>query len=185
MLSPSLSDYSLNEQHYLFLSRSLNDLERLVEQHRTEQYHIFDRLINAGFMEPRIEQQETRRYLPHQDVHPHFSTSAFFQPRYPSNPQSEQQQEHPDLDDGYYHRQSLNVAIAELGTRENPIYVLDDDEVRGDCSGGHFIVDCTRGYQFDEQARTTGMIRVDPDPAHLRNDESGSFRSGPSHRPRF
>lgn len=168
MLSPSLSGYSLNEQHYLFLSRSLNDLEHLVERHRTEQYHIFDRLIDAGFMEPRIEpRQETRRYPSHHVVHPHSSASAFLQPC-SSSPRSEQQQEHPDPADGYYRRRSLNTAIAELGTRENPIYIPDDDEVRCDCNGGHFIVDCTRGYEFDEQVRTTGTIRVDPDPVHLR-----------------
>ena len=55
MTSPSPSDYSLNEQLYLFLSKSLNDLERLVERHRAEQYLIFDRLIEAGFMEPQIK----------------------------------------------------------------------------------------------------------------------------------
>ena len=160
MLSPSLSDYSLNEQHYLFLSRSLTDLERLVEQHRAEQYLIFDRLIDAGFMEPQIEQrQETRRHLAHQFVSPNSSTSGprIEQHRFYSG--TEEREESANR-----RRQSRNAAIAELGTKDNPIYVLDDDEVRCNCNGheGHFIVDCTRDYQFNEQVRRTGTIRADP-----------------------
>jgi hypothetical protein len=41
----------------------------------------------------------------------------------------------------------------ELGTKENPIYVDDDDEVRCEGCGedGHILWDCTREYQFDEE----------------------------------
>ena len=47
-------------------------------------------------------------------------------------------------------RQSPN-GLTDIGTRENPVYVFGDDEVR--CEGcweeGHFIGDCNREYRFD------------------------------------
>ena len=41
--------------------------------------------------------------------------------------------------------------MTNMGSRRNPIYVLNDDEVR--CEGcweeGHFIGDCNREYRYD------------------------------------
>ena len=69
--------------HYLFLSQSLNDLERQVERHHAEQHFTFDQLTEAGLLSPQIEphirnfrQQETRRYRYHPytgSTHPSFS----------------------------------------------------------------------------------------------------------------
>lgn len=165
MRSPSPSAYSLNEQHYLFLSRSLNDLERLVERHRAEYYLIFDRLIDAGFMEPQIQRQTTRRHYHTTSIHP------------------DQQLEHPNSSNGHHRRRSLNVAIAELGTRENPIYVMDDEDVLCKCTTeGHHIVDCTREHRFDEQVRTTGTEQAIFGRIRAVADTSCS---DPSHNPRF
>lgn len=178
MLSPSYSNYSLNEQHYLFLSRSLNDLERLVERHRAEQYLIFDRLIKAGFMEPQIERQEMRRY--HHLARPISSGSDH---RIEQRQEQETQRyrfhspmstSFPDPSNNrYQYGRSLSTATAEPGTKENPIYVLDDDDVQCEVCNeeGPFIVDCTMEYQSDdceEQVRTTGTTHAGSDVGHLR-----------------
>ena len=168
MLSPSYSNYTMNEQHYLFLSRSLNDLERLVERHRAEQYLIFDQLIEAGFMEPQVEQrQEMQQY--HHTARPN---SPGFNRRIDQRQEQETQRyrfhlpmstSFPGPSDSHHHGRSLNAATAELGTRENPIYVPDDDG--GQCEvcneEGHGIVNCTKEYLSDNDTR------------HCRKDESG------------
>ena len=47
--------------------------------------------------------------------------------------------------------QVSNPRTTNMGSRRNPIYVLDDDEVQ--CEGcweeGHFIGDCNREYWYD------------------------------------
>jgi hypothetical protein len=148
MLSHSDFAQSMSERQYLFISQSLNDLERQVERHRTEQYLIFDRLIEAGLMEPRIEphitkfrQQKTRQYR----FHPYAGTM--------STPLTSNDTPITEI---RRHRQSLNCSpptTDELGTKGNPIYVSDDDDLK--CDGcneqGHYILDCTKEYRFDEE----------------------------------
>jgi len=56
--------------------------------------------------------------------------------------------------DAGHHRQSPNHITNELGTRENPIYIVDDDNLLR-CGGcweiGHLIEDCKKEYRFDGQ----------------------------------
>jgi len=210
MLSPSDFARSMSEQQYHFLSQSLNDLERQVERHRTEQYLIFDRLIEAGLMEPRngpritdFRRQEMQRYR----FHPYTgTTSTSPSRRTPSllgddntdrshfsnqlrlyNPLS------VDTDTEIRRRRrslnSLPPTYEEPGTEGNPIYVLDDDDLPRRCEGcdetGHFILDCTKEYRFDEQIGRYVPILDEENsteyryivntqqPTHCRKDESG------------
>jgi hypothetical protein len=215
MLSPSdfARSMNMNEQQYHFLSQSLNDLERQVERHRSEQYLIFDRLIEAGLMEPRIKpriadfrQQKTQRYR----FHPYTGTTSTSSDRpYSSsqlNPVSDPSHFSNQLrlynplslgDDNTdteirRHRRSLNSlppTDKEPGTEGNPIYVLDDDDLPNRCEGcdetGHFILDCTKEYRFDEQIGRFVPILGEENlteyryivntqqPTHGRKDESG------------
>jgi hypothetical protein len=136
----------------------LDQLEAQVEQHRAEQHIIFDRLIKAGLLEPQIEpyitlfrQQRTRRYRYHPYAEP-MSTSSSRRTPSPiicSNSDADivtphHKQSHPP---------SPSPGTADKGSRENPIYVFDDNELR--CEGcwdeGHFIGDCKRVYRYDGQ----------------------------------
>jgi hypothetical protein len=51
------SDFAclMSKWHYLFLSQSLNDLQHHVNRHQTEWTFIYDHLLEAGLVEPRIE----------------------------------------------------------------------------------------------------------------------------------
>jgi hypothetical protein len=152
-LHPSDFARLMGQRHYLFLSQSLNDLRDQVDRHQTERTFIYDRLLEAGLVEPRIEpstpiadsivtngraesittngRQMTRRYHYHPYTRP--TPHSSFDRR----------------------RQSLNhTTHAELGTKENPIYVRgyddDDDAVRCEGCGedGHVIWDCTKEYEW-------------------------------------
>jgi hypothetical protein len=161
----TLSDFArqMSERHYLFLSQSQNDLQRLVDRHHAERQFIFNRLLEAGLVEPRIKhhtrspiaesivtnerreelietngQQMTRRYR--YRYHPYSSSRRIPSPL--SNIRIRGR------------RQSLNhhnTTNAELGTKENPINVQDVDAVRCEGCGedGHVIWDCTKEYSYD------------------------------------
>ena len=81
-----------------------------------------------------------------------------------------------------------------MGSRRNPIYILDDDEVQ--CEGcweeGHFIRDCNREYQYDgeQYVPIVGEENL-MEPTHMLltgttiNENTQDFkqgRSGPSHK---
>jgi hypothetical protein len=69
----------MSERHYLFLSQSLNDLERQIDRHRTEQHFIFDQLIQAGLVEPRTEphaMDSRRQKTRYHHYHPYSRTSS-------------------------------------------------------------------------------------------------------------
>jgi hypothetical protein len=151
--SPDLARL-MGERHYLCISQSLNDLEHLVERLRAEQYFIYDQLLDAGLVEPRIEptnqQQTTRRYRYHPYNRSMTPSSSRRTPSESSHNMGVEIQSHrQSLNDDPSHMDSSsrlptncksNVQSnrrwrrtdEELGTRENPIYVLDDDEVRGE-----------------------------------------------------
>ena len=154
MPSPSELVRSMNERHYHFLSQSLNDLERQVERHRTEQRLIFNHLVEAGLIETRLEphaksqRRKTRRHRSHPYVSP-MSTSSHG--RVPSSLAN------AEPIDARHCRRSFNSSgpiNGVLGTKENPIYVEGDDELLR-CGGcweeGHLILDCKREYRFDGQ----------------------------------
>lgn len=131
-LMSSLSEFArlMSEQHYHFLSQSLDNLERQVERHRAEQHFMKLNITN-------FRQQTTRRH------HYHYTepTTTSFSGSTPSPlPHIEIQPR----------RRSFNEAT-DVGSKENPIYVFDDDEIR--CEGcweeGHFIGDCNREYRYD------------------------------------
>jgi hypothetical protein len=189
-LHPSDFARLMSERHYLFLSQSLNDLQHQIDRHHAERNFIYDRLLEAGLVEPRVEphtrspmtdsiatngrghsvvtnrqaelidtngraesmitngRQKTRRYRYHPYTE-HRSRSSFR--RIPS-PLSNTEIQH--------RRQSLNPIIdadSELGTKENPIHVRDDDVVRCEGCGedGHIIWDCTKEYIFDDEWQCT------------------------------
>lgn len=148
--------YSAILRHYIFLSQSLTDLEQQVERHQAEQHFIFDRIIEAGVLEPQLEphirnfrRQKTRRYRYHPDTVPEYPSSSRRTPSpivsYDSNIDIDIQV-HPD-----HRRRSHNEE--ELGTKGNPIYISDENEVQcGGCGdGGHTFWDCTKEYRFDEE----------------------------------
>ena len=54
-LHPSDFARLMSEQHYLFLSQSLNDLQHQIDRHHAERNFIYDRLLEAGLVEPRDE----------------------------------------------------------------------------------------------------------------------------------
>jgi hypothetical protein len=54
-LHPSDFARLMTQRHYLFLSQSLNDLRDQVDRHQAERTFIYDRLLEAGLVEPRIE----------------------------------------------------------------------------------------------------------------------------------
>ena len=68
----------------------------------------------------------------------------------PSNPSSHNISIH-DLSFDQSEDWVSNPRMTNMGSRRNPIYVLNDDEVR--CEGcweeRHFIGDCNREYQYD------------------------------------
>lgn len=156
MPSPSDLALSMGERNYLLLSQSLNDLERQAERHQIEQYLIFDRLIEAGLMEPRIEshpttfrRQKTRRQHPY--TRPMYDTSSIqtHSPLYNHDNSEIQRRRRPFK--GVLSSGHPTESGKELGTKENPIYV---SEYEFRCEGcnevGHFIVECTKEYRFDE-----------------------------------
>ena len=42
----------MSERHSLFLSQYLNDLQHQIDQHHAERNFIYDRLLEAGLVEP-------------------------------------------------------------------------------------------------------------------------------------
>ena len=152
MLPPSDFALLMSERYYVFLSQSLHDLERQVERYRAEQRVIFDQLLDAGLVEPRtgtpvgnLERQMTRRYPNHPYARRRSLSSSRRTP-------SSLPIHNPSRDvETHTHRRSVNSPIlycqssdGVLGTRTNPIYVLDDNEIRcGECwSEGRFIGNC-------------------------------------------
>ena len=116
------------ERYYLLLSQSLNDLERQLEQHRLEQYLIFDRLTDAGLMKPHsgsVRQQKTRRYRYHPYTGPAYVSSSRLNPSPFDN-------HYPPFNIEVQYRgrsrnHSQSFCNGELGTKENPIYVSEWD----------------------------------------------------------
>ena len=45
----------MSERHYLYLSQSLNDLQLQIDRHHAERNFIYDRLLEAGLVEPQVE----------------------------------------------------------------------------------------------------------------------------------
>jgi hypothetical protein len=155
ILSPLEFTHSMSKRHYLSLYYPLNNLERQLERHL-----VFNRLIKAGLMETQIDpgtrnsrRQKTRRF----GFHPytdHMSTS--YSRRTPSLLNSH----HPPSNVKIQHRRrSFNDSLSsyqssddELGTRRNHIYVSKYEDILCEgCNGeGHFILDCTKEYRFDE-----------------------------------
>ena len=54
-LHPSDFAHLMSKRHYLFISQSLNDLQHQIDRHHAEQNFIYDRLLEAGLVEPRVE----------------------------------------------------------------------------------------------------------------------------------
>ena len=54
-LHPSDFARLMSERHYLFLSQSLNDLQHQIDRHHAERNFIYDQLLEAGLVEPRVE----------------------------------------------------------------------------------------------------------------------------------
>ena len=154
----SLSEFAclVSEQHYRFLSQSLNNLEHQIEQHRVER-HLMELCI-ANL------QQQTTQWCPDamstsptsrtpsllSDIESEPHRRSFNDHEPPSNPSSHNVSIHDWSFDQSKDRVS-NPRTTNMGSRRNPIYILDDDEVR--CEGcweeGHFIGDCNREYRYD------------------------------------
>ena len=115
----------MNNQHYHFLSQSLRDLKHHIEWHRAPHFHPYDP---------------------------------------PSNPSSHNQLckchalvdiSSTRTDKDQNRRRPLNdpppSPSYDMGSRENPIYVFDDDDTycKGCGEEGHFIGNCDREYWFD------------------------------------
>jgi hypothetical protein len=136
----SLSEFArlMSERHYLFLSHSLNDLDRQVERHRSELHYMECALT----------------HLRHQTLQqPHYnyvesSSTSFSEPTPSSLSNVEPQHRRRSLKD---HPPSPSYRTTNMGSRENPIYVYDDNEI--ECAGclekGHFVGDCKEDYRFD------------------------------------
>ena len=174
-LHPSDFARLMSERHYLFLSQSLNDLQHQIDRHHAERNFIYDRLLEAGLVEPaatngqghsivtngqaasmdtngRAEsmitnrQQKTQRYC----YHPYAKRRSHSYFRRTSSPLPNIEIQHC--------RQSLNSATnARLGTKENPIHVRDVDEAQCEGCGedGHIIWDCTKEYIFEDEWQCT------------------------------
>ena len=147
----SLSEFAclVSEQHYRFLSQSLNNL---IEQHRVERHLMELHIANL--------QQQTTQWCPDaMSTSPTSRTPSLLsdiesKPRRrsnnhepPLNPSSHNISIHNSSFDQSKDRVS-NPRMTNMGSRRNPIYVLDDDEVQ--CEGcweeGHFIGDCNREH---------------------------------------
>jgi hypothetical protein len=136
----SLSEFArlVSERHYHFLSQSLDDLERQVERHRNEQRFMGLHIMN-------LQRQRTRRHY-HPYTRPTSTSSSGLTSSAPSNIEAQ------------HRRRSLNTLppspsqrTTSMGSREDPIYVVDDEEIH--CEGcqeeGHFIGNCNKEYRFD------------------------------------
>ena len=154
----SLSEFAclVSEQHYRFLSQSLNNLEHQIEQHRVERHLMELHITNL--------QQQTTQWCPDamstsptsrtpsllSDIESEHHRRSFNNHEPPSNPSSHNISIHDSSFDQSEDRVS-NPRTTNMGSRRNPIYILDDDKVR--CEGcweeGHFIWDCNREYQYD------------------------------------
>ena len=147
----SLSEFAclVSEQHYRFLSQSLNNLEHQIEQHRVER-HLMELCI-ANL------QQQTTQWCPDamstsptsrtpsllSDIKSEPHRRSFNNHEPPLNPSSHNISIHNWSFD-QSEDQVSNPRMTNMGSRRNPIYVLNDDEVQ--CEGcweeGHFIGDC-------------------------------------------
>jgi hypothetical protein len=133
---------------YLFLTRSMDHLEHVLERHRVEQHALFQRLVDSKIFEPRIEPliRDFRQRDRRSRFHP-YSRFISTIPSFDNPPTSSNIETQPG-------RRSVNSLPSyteeeeELGTRGNPICVLGDDECEGCHEDGHFIGTCTREYQL-------------------------------------
>ena len=135
LLSCSLSLNLLALWHYHFLSQSLQNLEHQIEQHRVEQYLMELRITNL--------QQQTTQWCPDamstsptsrtpsllSDIESEPHRRSFNNHEPPSNPSSHNISIHNSLFDQSKDRVS-NPRTTNMGSRRNPIYILNDDEVR-------------------------------------------------------
>ena len=158
MLSLSEFAHLVSERHYHFLSQSLHDLEHRVEWHQAEQHAL-------GLDIMSFQHQIARHF----HFHPYGRTPSCIPPPTnhhdpPLNPSSHSQlckchalvdvsSTRSDKDQS--RRRPLNdpppspsYETANMGSRENPIYVFDDDDMYCEGCGeeGHFIGDCNREY---------------------------------------
>ena len=150
----------MSEWHYHFLSQSLHDLEHWVEQHQAEQHAMELNIMNFR-----------HQIAWHFHFHPYGQTPSHIplptnhhDP--PSNPSSHNRLcechalvdiSSTRTDKDQSHRQPLNdpppspsYKTADMRSRENPIYVFNDDDTycKGCGEEGHFIGDCNREYRL-------------------------------------
>ena len=118
----------MNNQHYHFLSQSLCDLKHHIERHWAPHFHPYDPPSNPS--------SHNRLCKCHALVDISSTWTGKDQNcRQPLN-------DPPP---------SPSYKTADMGLRENPIYVFDDDDTYCEGCGeeGHFIGDCDREYWFD------------------------------------
>ena len=133
----SLSEFAclVSEQHFRFLSQSLNNLEHQIEQHQLERHLIELHIANL--------QQQTTQWCPDamstsstsrtpsllSDIESKPHRQSFNNCEPPLNPSSH----HISIHDSSFNQsedQVSNPRTTNMGSRRNPIYVLDDDEVQ-------------------------------------------------------
>ena len=159
----SLSEFAhlVSEQHYHFLSQFLHDLEHQVERHQAEQQAMV-----LDIMDFQHQIAQCFRF------HPYGRTPSRIPPATnhhdpPLDPSSHNQicechamvdVSSTRTDKDQSRRRPLNDPLpspsyetADMGSRENPIYVFDVDDTY--CEGcreeRHFIGDCNREYRFN------------------------------------
>jgi hypothetical protein len=138
-------------RYYLFTAQSTHRMEQELERHRTEQANILDRLCEATHFPLRAKpllddyRRKTRRYR----FHPYSQTPS---PNlFPINSYElppidvEIKEEGPQKSLSSY-RATYNE---EPGSKENPIYILGEDECAGCHEDGHRIGDCEREYRWN------------------------------------
>ena len=142
MLSLSKFAYLVSEQHYRFLLQSLNDLEHQIEQHQAEQHLMELRITNLQWQTSQwcpdaMSTSSTSRtpssLLSDIKSKPHRQSFNNHEP--PSNPSSHNISIHKLLFNQSEDWVS-NPRTTNMGSRRNPIYVLDDDVGKKDISLG-------------------------------------------------
>ena len=118
----------MNNQHYHFLSQSLCDLKHHIGQHWAPRFHPYDPPSNPSSHNRLCE------------CHALVDISS-------TRTDKDQSCRRPLNDPP----SSPSYETADMGSRENPIYVFNDDDTYCEGCGeeGHFIGDCDREYWFD------------------------------------
>ena len=147
----SLSEFAclVSEQHYRFLSQSLNNIEHQIEQHQVERHLMELHITN-------LQQWTTQWCLDAMSTSPTSRTPSFSLTS-KANPIDDpstitnllRTPLHTTFRYTTCHLIKAKIGYQtperpRMGSKRNPIYVLDDDEVQ--CEGcweeGHFIGDC-------------------------------------------